>query len=68
MPVYVAVEGQPMLSAWPLLVTASAGVLLGTFWGVKLLRRIQENTFRRLLYLLILALGIYMIAHGVLQS
>ncbi len=64
MPVYLTVEARGIVSAWPLLLTAIAGVLLGTFGGVHLLRRIQERTFRKLLYSLILALGIYMLVHG----
>lgn len=64
MPVYLAIERKEIASAWPLLITAIFGVLLGTFFGVRLLRRIQERTFRRFLYLLILALGIYMLIHG----
>lgn len=64
MPVYLAVESRGVLSAWPLLLIAVGGVLLGTFWGVGLLRRIPERTFRKLLYLLILALGIYMVIRG----
>jgi uncharacterized protein len=58
MPVYVAVESKGIMGAWPLLVTAVAGALLGTFWGVRLLRRIPEPAFRKLLYLLILGLGV----------
>ncbi len=64
MPVYLAIETKGILSAWPLLVTAIFGVLLGTFWGVRLLRRIEERTFRKLLYSLVLVLGIYMLIHG----
>ena len=60
MPVYLVVETKGVVSAWPLLIAAIAGVLLGTFWGVRLLRRIPERMFRRLLYGLNLALGIYM--------
>jgi uncharacterized protein len=65
MPVYVAVETRGILSAWPLLLASIIGVLLGTFWGVRLLRRIPEQMFRKLLNVLILALGIYMVVHGV---
>ena len=67
MPVYVAVEGRGMLGAWPLLAVTITGVLLGTFWGVRVLRRIEERTFRKLLYSLILALGVYMLVHGARQ-
>jgi len=65
MPVYMAIEAKGVLSAWPMLVVAVAGALVGTFWGVRLLRQIPEQLFRRLLYLLILALGIYMVVHGI---
>ena len=64
MPVYLAIETKAMLAHWPVLIITIAGVLLGTFWGVRLLRRIEERTFRRLLYSLILALGVYMLIHG----
>jgi len=64
MPVYLAIEGGRIFSAWPVLAVTIAGVLLGTFWGVRLLRRIEERTFRKLLFSLILALGVYMLIHG----
>ncbi|MGH9564968.1 MAG: TSUP family transporter, partial [Candidatus Angelobacter sp.] len=64
MPVYFTVESSGILKAWPLLAVALSGVLLGTFWGVRLLRRIPEPAFRKLLNCLIIALGIYMVAHG----
>jgi len=64
MPVYLAVESGGVITAWPVLITTIAGVLLGTFWGVRLLRLIDERTFRRVLYTLILALGVYMLVHG----
>jgi uncharacterized protein len=64
MPVYLAIETKRILSAWPMLLVATVGALVGTFWGVRLLRRIPERLFRRLLYILILALGIYMLIHG----
>jgi uncharacterized membrane protein YfcA len=64
MPVYFAIEMRAMLAGWPILLTTIAGVLLGTFWGVRLLRRIDERTFRKLLYTLIVVLGVYMLIHG----
>lgn len=65
MPVYLAVEMKGIVNAWPLLIAGIAGVLLGTFWGVRLLRKIPEQMFRKLLYGLILALGIYMAVDGI---
>lgn len=64
MPVYFAVEARRMLEAWPLMVAALIGVLIGTFGGVRLLRRIPERIFRRVLSALITLLGVYMIVHG----
>jgi uncharacterized membrane protein YfcA len=62
--VYLAVESKGIFGGWPSLTVATAGVLLGTFWGVRLLRRIEEKTFRRLLFGLIVALGAYMLMHS----
>jgi len=67
MPVYFAVETHGIIHAWAIILVAVAGVLLGTFWGVNLLRKIPEHLFPKLLSLLILALGVYMIVHGVKQ-
>jgi len=64
MPVYFAVQTRGILRAWPLVIAAAAGVLLGTFWGVQLLRKIPEPLFRKVLYVLVAALGFYMAAHG----
>lgn len=65
MPVYFALQGKRIVSEWALLVVATIGVLLGTFWGVRLLRRIPERIYRKIVYFLVLALGIYMLAHGI---
>jgi small neutral amino acid transporter SnatA (MarC family) len=42
---------------------ALAGVLVGTLAGSRLLRRIPETLFRRIVGLLVLAVGIYMLVH-----
>jgi uncharacterized membrane protein YfcA len=68
MPVYFAIETKEMVTEWPVLGTTIAGVLLGTFWGVRLLRRVEERAFRKLLCTLILALGVYMLIHGAMAS
>lgn len=68
MPVYLAVESRRIFAAWPVLLTTIAGVLLGTFWGVRLLRRIDERIFRKVLHTLILALGVYMLTHGAMGA
>lgn len=65
MPVYFAAETDQILRAWAVLVIATIGVLFGTFWGVRILKQIPEKTFHQLLYVLVTALGIYMLLHGV---
>jgi len=65
MPVYLAMETRGIVSAWPILTIAVAGVVFGTFWGVRLLRRIPDSTFRRILSTLILGLGVYMLVHAI---
>ena len=65
LPVYIWTEHQKMLAGWPLMLVATAGVLIGTIGGVRLLRRIPERIFRRAVAALILALGVYMLVRGI---
>lgn len=58
LPVYLATRGRSMLEQWPLLAVASAGVLAGTLVGDRLLRLLPERTFRRIVVLIIVGLGI----------
>ncbi len=64
MPVYFAVEGDRILSQWPLLAVTVGGVVVGTLAGERVLGRIPERVFRTLVALLILGLGAYMVARG----
>ncbi|HVX65456.1 MAG TPA: TSUP family transporter [Bryobacteraceae bacterium] len=57
LPVYFATQGQHMLAAWPVVVTATAAVLVGTLLGEYALRRIPERRFRRLVCVIIAAVG-----------
>ena len=61
MPVYLATEGPELLGLWQLLLIAVAGVLAGTVVGARLLRRIPEPIYRRLVSGLVLCLGIFML-------
>jgi uncharacterized membrane protein YfcA len=54
-----------MSAAWREMVFAIVGVVAGTIWGGRLLRRIPETAFRRIVAILILLLGIYMLVVGI---
>ena len=62
MPVYLWLQGSQLVGLAQLIVLASAGCLIGTFWGRNVLRKMPEPVFRRSVSVLILLLGIYMIA------
>ena len=47
-----------------MLVAATAGVLVGTALGARVLKRIPQTIFRRLIAVLLFALGVYMIFAG----
>jgi uncharacterized membrane protein YfcA len=61
MPIYVANEYRGIASIWPLVVVATLGALVGTLLGVRLLSWIPDAVFKRLVSLLILALGLFML-------
>lgn len=61
-PVYLATAGQDMARAWPTIVLLTVAVVIGTFVGAPILRRLPEDVFRRLLALLLLVLGASLIA------
>jgi hypothetical protein len=61
LPVYVATSGADMLREWPTLVLLTAGVLVGTYLGAPILRRVPETVFRRLLAMLLIILGAWLV-------
>ncbi|HYX69989.1 MAG TPA: sulfite exporter TauE/SafE family protein [Terriglobales bacterium] len=63
MPVYAVTQWRDVLAAWPLMALATAGVVAGTLAGQPVLRRIPARAFRALVSLIILALGVWMLAH-----
>ncbi|HTK80874.1 MAG TPA: sulfite exporter TauE/SafE family protein [Bacteroidota bacterium] len=64
MPVYLISEASDLNAALPLIGLATAGVLVGTFGGARILRRIPDKIFQRIVASLILALGIWMFFHS----
>ena len=61
LPVYLAAEWSRLWSVWPVIAVATAGVLAGTVVGMRLLPDIPERTFRRVVAVLLLALGAWMV-------
>lgn len=64
LPVYLATEGKSILAQWPLVLAATLGVLVGTVFGARLLRRVPQHLFRNLVAGLLLLLGLGMILFG----
>ncbi len=65
MPVYLWLEGQALLDLVVPIGIACAGCVVGTFWGRKVLERMPDTLFRRVVAMLILGLGAYMLAAGI---
>ena len=61
MPVYAVTQHREIAGAWPTVVIATVGVIVGTLIGKPILQRIPEKTYRFLLSLLVLALGVWML-------
>jgi uncharacterized membrane protein YfcA len=60
MPVYFAGQWRELADTWPLIAVATAGVIAGTLAGERVLRKLPERVFRRVVAALILALGVVM--------
>ena len=58
LPVYLATQWDDIAQQWPLIVSASIGVCVGTAIGSRLLARIPRSMFRRIVAVLLFALGI----------
>ena len=64
MPVYLWLQGEALLGLAVPIVIACIGCVIGTFWGRKLLERMPDAVFRKVVALLIFGLGGYMLAAG----
>lgn len=64
LPVYLATQWREIADIWPLVLTATGGVVIGTGFGARLLGRVPRHIFRRLVALLLIVLGVYMIVFG----
>jgi uncharacterized membrane protein YfcA len=62
MPVYLVAERSGLLAIWPLILIATVGVVIGTLVGTPMLTRVPERQFRRIVAILLLALGGWMLS------
>jgi uncharacterized membrane protein YfcA len=60
LPVYLVTQAGDLAGVWPVIALATAGVVVGTLAGERVLRRVPEPVFRRVVAALILALGVVM--------
>jgi uncharacterized membrane protein YfcA len=63
MPVYLLDQHERLFSIFPMLLVSIAGVIIGTIAGSHLLNRIPERSFKRLVSVVVLVLGIFMFFH-----
>ena len=64
LPVYLITQRSDILELWKWVVFATAGVTAGTLLGSRLLRRVPERWFHRVLALVLAVLGGLMLARG----
>lgn len=64
MPVYLIHFGDALMAQARLLAIATAGVVAGTLLGERLLRRIPIHLFRRIVAVLLIVLGAFMLSGG----
>jgi uncharacterized protein len=64
MPVYLLTEGSELIHSRLLIAIALTGVIIGTLAGWRILRGVADRTFRRVVAVLLLGLGIWMILQG----
>lgn len=64
MPVYFALHGKELQTLVPEIVVMSAFVVVGTFFGMRVLRQIPEHRFLTVVSLLLIGLAVWLIAKG----
>jgi uncharacterized membrane protein YfcA len=63
MPIYAVMQGKQVLYIWPIVLLAITGVVVGTLAGERLLKKIPEPLFRRIVSVIVLALGVALLLH-----
>ena len=63
-PIYLLTSGDEIAASLRVILILSVGVVLGTFFGAPILRRLPERTFRRLVALVLIVVGVLLLAGG----
>jgi hypothetical protein len=61
MPVYLATEWRDILRIWPVVAIATVAAVVGTALGARLLQRLPQQSFRKLIGVVLILLGLYMV-------
>ena len=64
LPVYLATQWRDLIRIWPIVLAATIAVIVGTVAGTRLLGQLQHTTFRRMIGVLLVVLGIWMAVAG----
>ena len=64
LPIYLVSQGDEIVRLWPQVLIATGGVITGTLVGSRILSRLSQELFRRVLAVLLLGLGTYMLWNG----
>lgn len=64
MPVYFVSQFPDVVKSWVLICITVAGAIIGTLAGAKILRNINESTFRKVVSAFIFVLGAFMLYQG----
>lgn len=64
LPVYLATQWADLVRIWPIVLTATVAVVIGTALGTRVLGHLQQATFRRVIGVLLVVLGVYMAVAG----
>jgi uncharacterized protein len=64
LPVYLATQWREIAAIWPLVLTATGGVIIGTAFGTRILGWVPRRIFRRVIAGLLMVLGFYMMVAG----
>lgn len=64
LPVYLSTQWTQLLAVWPSIVVTTIGVVIGTALGTRILGRVPERAFRRIIAVFLLGLGLYMVVAG----